>query len=146
MRKEVRLLIMFRCHWVTIVVKRSVWLGRGQIICCFSYYFLQYSEFISHYLCKHEIHSILSGNQYKITLRLLRGVTFNDAEHVCVTCCNGFKSNHLYCHITTARVSWWVKFLRACSRQCRNNLHIDSTYLYRRQCAEYIYSVHTVHY
>ncbi len=24
---------------------------------------------------------------------------------------------------------WWVKFLRACSRQCRNNLHIDSTYL-----------------
>ncbi len=24
---------------------------------------------------------------------------------------------------------WWVKFLRACSRQCRNNLLIDSTYL-----------------
>ncbi len=24
---------------------------------------------------------------------------------------------------------WWVKFLKACSRQCRNNLHIDSTYL-----------------
>ncbi len=31
--------------------------------------------------------------------------------------------------MTTARVSWWVKLLRACSRQCRNNLHIDSTYL-----------------
>ncbi len=39
------------------------------------------------------------------------------------------KSNHFYCHITTAHVPWWVKFLRACSRQCRNNLHIDSTYL-----------------
>ncbi len=24
---------------------------------------------------------------------------------------------------------WRVKFLRVCSRQCRNNLHIDSTYL-----------------
>ncbi len=39
------------------------------------------------------------------------------------------KSNHFYCHITKARVPWWVKFLRACSRQCRNNLHIDSTNL-----------------
>ncbi len=38
----------------------------------------------------------------------------------------GIKSNHFYCHITTAHVPWWVKFLRACSR---NNLHIDSTYL-----------------
>ncbi len=35
-------------------------------------------------------------------------------------------SNHFYCHITTAL---WVQFLRACSRQCRNNWHIDSTYL-----------------
>ncbi len=26
------------------------------------------------------------------------------------------KSNHFYCHITTAHVPWWVKFLRACSR------------------------------
>ncbi len=39
------------------------------------------------------------------------------------------KSNHFYCHITTAHVPWWVKFLRVCSRQSRNNLHIDSTYL-----------------
>ncbi len=39
------------------------------------------------------------------------------------------KSNHFYCHITTAHVPWWVKFLRACSRQCRNNLQMDSTYL-----------------
>ncbi len=39
------------------------------------------------------------------------------------------KSNHFYRHITTAQVPRWVKFLRACSRQCRNNLHIDSTYL-----------------
>ncbi len=45
----------------------------------------------------------------------------------------------------------FLKFLRACSRQCRNNLHTDSTYtyrLYRRQCAKYtyIYSAHTVYY
>ncbi len=67
---------------------------------------------------------------------------------------NQIKSNHFYCHITTSphhHALWWVKFLRACSRQCRNNLHIDGTYLqtYRgRQCAEYtyIYSVHTVYY
>ncbi len=39
------------------------------------------------------------------------------------------KSNHFYCHITTAHVPRWVKFLRACSRQFRNNLHVDSTYL-----------------
>ncbi len=31
---------------------------------------------------------------------------------------NQIKSNHFYCHITTAQVPWWVKFLRACSRQC----------------------------
>ncbi len=44
---------------------------------------------------------------------------------------NQIKSNQItfYCHITTAHVPWWVTFLRACSRQCRNNLHIDSTYL-----------------
>ncbi len=78
---------------------------------------------------------------------------------------NQIKSNHFYSHITTAHVPWWVKFSRACSRQCRNNLHIDSTYLQTyRQCAEYtyiycvygvyvyvyvytyIYSVHTVYY
>ncbi len=38
------------------------------------------------------------------------------------------KSNHFYCHITTAQVPWWVKFLWACSRQCRkttDNLHMD---------------------
>ncbi len=42
------------------------------------------------------------------------------------------KSNHFYCHITTAQVPWWVKFLWACSRQCKktttDNLHMD------RQC------------
>ncbi len=32
---------------------------------------------------------------------------------------NQIKSNHFYCHITTAQVPWWVKFLRACSRQCK---------------------------
>ncbi len=43
-----------------------------------------------------------------------------------------WKSNHFYCHITTAQVPWWVKFLWACSRQRKknnnNNLHMD------RQC------------
>ncbi len=35
----------------------------------------------------------------------------------------GFKSNQItfYCHITTAQVPWWVKFLWACSRQCKKN-------------------------
>ncbi len=32
---------------------------------------------------------------------------------------NQIKSNHFYCHITTAQVPWWMKFLRACSRQCK---------------------------
>ncbi len=44
---------------------------------------------------------------------------------------NQIKSNHFYCHITTAQVPWWVKFLWACSRQCKkttNNLPMD------RQC------------
>ncbi len=36
---------------------------------------------------------------------------------VCIS--NQIKSNHFYCHITTAQVPWWVKFLRACSRQCK---------------------------
>ncbi len=43
------------------------------------------------------------------------------------------KSNHFYCHITTAQVPWWVKFLWACSRQCRkttDNLPMD------RQCSK----------
>ncbi len=44
---------------------------------------------------------------------------------------NQIKSNHFYCHITTAQVPWWVKFLWACSRQCKkttDNLPMD------RQC------------
>ncbi len=44
---------------------------------------------------------------------------------------NQIKSNHFYCHITTAQVPWWVKFLWACSRQCKKtteNLPMD------RQC------------
>ncbi len=60
--------------------------------------------------------------------------------------------NHFYCHITTAQVPWWVKFLWACSRQCRkttdnlpmdrqckkttNNLHMD------RQCKKTINNLH----
>ncbi len=37
---------------------------------------------------------------------------------------NQIKSNHFYCHITTAQVPWWVKFLWACSRQCRKTTAI----------------------
>ncbi len=55
------------------------------------------------------------------------------------------KSNHFYCHITTAHVPRWVKFLRACTRQWNifsysNNLHIDSTYL---QTNENVQNTHT---
>ncbi len=59
---------------------------------------------------------------------------------------NQIKSNHLYCHITTAHVPWWVKFLRACSRQCSNNLHIDSTYLqtYTNDNVQYTVHIHIV--
>ncbi len=41
---------------------------------------------------------------------------------------NQIKSNHFYCHITTAQVPWWVKFLRACSRQCKKNKKNFFTY------------------
>ncbi len=59
-------------------------------------------------------------------------------------------TNQFYCHITTAQVPWWVKFLRACSRLF-TYLHIDSTYLQTVQktmCKKntYIFSVHTVYY
>ncbi len=50
------------------------------------------------------------------------------------------KSNHFYCHITTAQVPWWVKFLWACSRQCRkttDNLHMD------RQCKKLHWSIYS---
>ncbi len=41
---------------------------------------------------------------------------------------NVIKSNHFYCHITTAQVPWWVKFLWACSRQCKKNNNKQFTY------------------
>ncbi len=40
---------------------------------------------------------------------------------LCFSPRNQIKSNHFYCHITTAQVPWWVKFLRACSKQCKKN-------------------------
>ncbi len=52
---------------------------------------------------------------------------------------NQIKSNHFYCHITTAQVPCWVKFLWACSRQCRkttDNLHMD------RQCKKTTDNLH----
>ncbi len=53
-------------------------------------------------------------------------------------CCQ-IKSNHFYCHITTAQVPWWVKFLWACSRQCKkttDNLPMD------RQCKKTTDNLH----
>ncbi len=55
----------------------------------------------------------------------------HDLHLYILTKSNQIKSNHFYCHITTAQVPWWVKFLWACSRQSKkttNNLHMD------RQC------------
>ncbi len=56
------------------------------------------------------------------------------------------------CHITTAQVPWWVKFLRACSRQCKKKKCTYRQYILT-DCTEdnvqkntYIYSVHTVYY
>ncbi len=50
--------------------------------------------------------------------------------------------NHFYCHITTAHVPWWDKLLRACPRQCRNNLHIYSTYSTYRLIQMTMYNIH----
>ncbi len=53
---------------------------------------------------------------------------------------NQIKSNHFYCHFTTAQVPWWVKFLWACSRQCRkttDNLPMD------RQCKKLHWSIYS---
>ncbi len=54
--------------------------------------------------------------------------------------CSLFKSQiTFYCHITTAQVPWWVKFLWACSRQCKkttDNLPMD------RQCKKTTNNLH----
>ncbi len=58
-------------------------------------------------------------------------ITSGDSSARLLFCLNQIKSNHFYCHITTAQVPWWVKFLWACSRQCKkttDNLPMD------RQC------------
>ncbi len=62
---------------------------------------------------------------------------------------NQIKSNHLYCHITTARVLWWITFLRAWLQTVQKQFTYRQyilTDLSRRQCAEYKYilSTHSV--
>ncbi len=63
---------------------------------------------------------------------------------------NQIKSNHFYCHITTAQVPWWVKFLWACSRQCKKKITYGQ-YIFT-DCTEdnvqntHTYSVHIVYY
>ncbi len=52
-----------------------------------------------------------------VTVILLHCVSFCHENKYIKT--NQIKSNHFYCHITTAQVPWWVKFLWACSRQCK---------------------------
>ncbi len=37
---------------------------------------------------------------------------------------------HFYCHITTAQVPWWVKFLWACSRQCKKKKNNNKQFTY----------------
>ncbi len=66
-----------------------------------------------------------------------------------------FKSNHFslfYCHITTAQVPWWVKFLRACSRQwsCQQNttiyiwtVHIYGQYIFTDCTEDNVQNTHT---
>ncbi len=76
-------------------------------------------------------------------------------------------SNHFlfifYGHITTAQVPWWVKFLRACSRQCKktkqftygqyiftncteDNVQNTHTYTQYTQCTIKTYLVTNTHY
>ncbi len=48
----------------------------------------------------------------------------------CIYYSEGIKSNQITFIVTSPQhMCRWVKFLSACSRQCRNNLHMDSTYL-----------------
>ncbi len=79
---------------------------------------------------------------------------------------NQIKSNQiksLFCHITTAQVPWWGKFLRACSRQCKktkqftygqyiftdctkDNVQNTHTYTQYTQCTIKTYLVTNTHY
>ncbi len=69
--------------------------------------------------------------------RVKRVLIYTTIDQVCYKI--KIKSNHFYCHITTAQVPWWVKFLWACSRQCKkttDNLHMD------RQCKKTTNNLH----
>ncbi len=72
----------------------------------------------------HRIHQLLqeaavwTGLTHK-QLNRSTDATAVELKHKHTHLSDHIKSNHFYCHITTARVPWWVKFLRACSRQCR---------------------------
>ncbi len=70
-------------------------------------------------------------NDLKVSWTIVTKKTIGNTLHHGGLKSNKIKSNHFYCHITTAQVPWWVKFLWACSRQCRkttDNLPMD------RQC------------
>ncbi len=53
------------------------------------------------------------------------------------------KSNHFYCHITTAQVPWWVKFLRACSRQCKKQQFTYGQYIFTDCTEDNVQNTHT---
>ncbi len=60
------------------------------------------------------------------------------------------KSNHFYCHIPTAQLPWWVKFLWACSRQCKKKIiYIWTVHIYRTEDnvqKTHTYTQYTVYY
>ncbi len=53
------------------------------------------------------------------------------------------KSNHFYCHITTAQVPWWVKFLWACSRQCKKQQFTYGQYIFTDCTEDNVQNTHT---
>ncbi len=54
-----------------------------------------------------------------MSLEAIHSVCERGKLQTCDSIIQKIKSNHFYCHITTAQVPWWVKFLWACSRQCK---------------------------
>ncbi len=87
------------------------------------------------YLTQKKISRICKGLFFN-TMKLLEQTASSKSNQIKS---NQIKSNHFYCHITTAQVPWWVKFLWACSRQCKkttDNLHMD------RQCKKTTNNLH----
>ncbi len=99
--------------------------------------------------CKRSSYPKQIRNQVVRSLRAERKLLVrHDYFHIYIY----IKSNHFYCHITTARVLWWVKFLRACSRQCKKTEQFTYRQYIFTDCTEdnvqnthNTYSIHTVY-